>query len=107
MIKLSLAPQCVDPSLVNLEPRTMTTTEPPRTIDRRSLAFLKAVADGRGEITISSEPDLFIDHLSCGDQFTAHRLAHEGLIAPSHPGFLGEHVPALLTSAGITALARV
>lgn len=105
MIKLTFATQCVDPSLVNLEPRIM--TDYPRSIDHRSLAFLKAVAAGRAEVTISSEPDLFIDHLSCGDQFAAHRLAHEGLIAPSRTGSLGEHVPALLTSAGITALASV
>ena len=82
----------------------MTTTEPPRT-NRRALAFLRAVGAGRATLTCSCEPDLFIDGLSCGDQFTAHSLAHLGLLCPDHPGLPGELVPAMLTDAGRAALA--
>lgn len=83
----------------------MTTTESPRT-SHRGLAFLRAVGAGRGAMTCSCEPDLYIDGLSCGDQFTAHSLAHAGLLCPDHPGLPGERVPALLTDAGRAALAN-
>jgi len=36
----------------------------------------------------------------CCDQFTAHVLAHEGLVRPSQPGTPGQRVPAVLTRAG-------
>lgn len=106
MIKLAAAPQCVDASLETWELRAMTTTEPPRTTSHRALAFLRAVGAGRGTLTCSCEPDLFIDGLSCGDQFTAHTLAHQGLFCPDHAGLPGELVPALLTAAGRAALAN-
>lgn len=77
----------------------MTTTES-LGMNHRSLAFLRAVAAGRCELSISAEPDLFIDGLSCGDQPTAHCLAHRGYLAPGRIGHFGEHVPALLTAAG-------
>lgn len=68
--------------------------------NHRVLAMLRAVDAGRAQMTCSSEPDLFVDGISCGDQFTAHALAHEGLIRPRHPGALGQRVPATLTPAG-------
>jgi hypothetical protein len=100
VIKLAVASQCVDPSLVNLEPRIMTDT----LLTGRPRSFLRAVAAGRAMLTVSSEPDLFIDGLSCGDQPLAHQLAHLGLLAPGCTGGLGERVPATLTPAGLAAL---
>nr|WP_255431429.1 hypothetical protein [Amycolatopsis sp. WAC 01416] len=38
------------------------------------------MAQGRAEITVSLEPDLYVDGLPCSDQNTAHRLANAGLI---------------------------
>jgi hypothetical protein len=64
------------------------------------LAMLRAVGAGRGRVSCSSEPDLFIDGLSCGDQFAAHALAHLGLVRATCPGSPGELVPAVLTVAG-------
>ncbi|MFJ1765668.1 hypothetical protein ACIOD2_35450 [Amycolatopsis sp. NPDC088138] len=79
--------------------------QPPVTVTRplvnhRMLAMLRAVGAGRGLVSCSSEPDLFIDGLSCGDQFAAHTLAHLGLVRAAGPGLPGELVPAVLTSAG-------
>ena len=69
-------------------------------VNHRMRAMLRAVGAGRGRVSCSSEPDLFIDGLSCGDQFAAHELAHRDLIRPSRPGHPGEQVPAILTAAG-------
>jgi hypothetical protein len=69
-------------------------------VNRRMLAMLRAVGAGRGLVTCSSEPDLFIDGLSCGDQFAAHALAHLGLVRAARPGLPGELVPAALTDTG-------
>lgn len=69
-------------------------------VNHRMLAMLRAVAAGRGRVSCSSEPDLFIDGVSCGDQFAAHALAHQGLVRAARPGLPGELVPAILTSAG-------
>ena len=69
-------------------------------VNHRMRAMLRAVGAGRGRVSCSSEPDLFIDGLSCGDQFAAHTLAHRGLIRPARPGRPGERVPAVLTAAG-------
>jgi len=60
-------------------------TLPSLLTSHRAMALLRAVAEGRAEITASCEPDLFIDGLSCGDQYTAHLLAHAGLIRPAVP----------------------
>lgn len=76
-------------------------------LSRRALAILRAVAAGRVEITWSCEPDLFIDGLPFSDQYTAHVLAHDGLITPARPGLTGQRVPARLTPAGHTAAATV
>jgi hypothetical protein len=70
------------------------------TPSHRALAMLRAVGSGRGQLSCSREPDLFIDGVSCGDQFTAHVLAHRGLVAPGRPGLVGQRVPAVLTASG-------
>ena len=48
----------------------------------RARAILRAVAQGRVQTSLSTEPDLLIDGLACCDQFTAHGLAHAGLLRP-------------------------
>lgn len=70
----------------------------------RHRAFLRAVAAGRGTLSWSCEPDLFIDGLSCGDQPLAHQLVRVGLMAPERHGMPGERVPAVLTPAGVLTL---
>lgn len=77
---------------------------PPDGLNHRTLAMLRAVLDGRAELSCSKEPDLFIDGVPCCDQFTAHTLAHDGLIAPAHTGSFGERVPAMVTPAGLAAI---
>ncbi|ONF73696.1 hypothetical protein [Amycolatopsis keratiniphila] len=80
---------------------------PDHELSHRELAILRAVASGRAEITCSSEPDLFIDGLPCCDQYTAHVLAHRGLIVPAQPGPIGHRVRARLTAAGGAAAGNV
>ncbi|WP_370947255.1 hypothetical protein AB5J62_06785 [Amycolatopsis sp. cg5] len=72
---------------------------------RRAQAMLRAVVAGRAQVSCSCEPDLFIDGVSCGDQFTAHALAHAGLIRAARLAAIGQRVPAALTPAGLAALA--
>jgi hypothetical protein len=74
-------------------------------LNHRTLAMLRAVDEGRAELTCSREPDLFIDGVACCDQFNAHLLAHDGLIRPARDGHLGQRVPAILTSDGLAAIA--
>ncbi|MEU4522481.1 hypothetical protein AB0F52_27680 [Amycolatopsis sp. NPDC024027] len=69
-------------------------------VNHRVRAMLRAVGAGRGRVSCSSEPDLFIDGLSCGDQFAAHALAHQGLVRAARPGHPGQLVLAILTPAG-------
>ncbi|MEQ0561217.1 hypothetical protein ABJI51_19190 [Amycolatopsis sp. NEAU-NG30] len=75
-------------------------------VNHRMRAMLRAVAAGRARVSCSSEPDLFIDGLSCGDQFAAHALAHQGLLRAARPGRPGELVPAVLTAAGHAVLTQ-
>ena len=75
------------------------TSQPPA-VNHRVLAMLRAVAAGRAQLTCSAEPDLFVDGVPCCDQFTAHVLAHEGLVRPDQPGSPGQLVPAVLTRSG-------
>ncbi|WP_052395213.1 hypothetical protein [Kutzneria sp. 744] len=77
----------------------LATTQPP-VANHRVLAMLRAVAAGRAQLTCSAEPDLFVDGVPCCDQFTAHVLAHEGLVRAGQPGTPGQRVPAVLTRAG-------
>jgi DNA-binding IclR family transcriptional regulator len=67
--------------------------------------MLAAVDAGRAELSISCEPDLFIDGLCCCDQHAAHTLARTGLFRPAATGRVGQRVPAELTPAGAAALA--
>lgn len=76
----------------------------PESLNNRAASMLRAVVAGRAQISCSSEPDLFIDNVPCCDQYTAHTLAHAGLIEPAYSGGVGELVPAQLTSAGEAAL---
>jgi hypothetical protein len=73
-------------------------------LNHRALAMLRAVVAGRAELSCSQEPDLFIDGLPCCDQFTAHTLAHDGLIEPAYTGGFGQRVPATVTEAGLAAI---
>lgn len=66
-------------------------------LNRRERATLLAVAQGRAEMSCSSEPDLFIDGIACCDQVTAHHLARLDLVKPRRTGRLGERVPAVVT----------
>lgn len=75
-------------------------TAPAETLNRRALAMLRAVSDGRAELVCSCEPDLLIDGLGCCDQYTAHRLAGAGLIRPVIAGTVGQRVRAEITGAG-------
>jgi hypothetical protein len=81
-----------------------TTSELPGDLNHRAISMLRAVVAGRAQISCSSEPDLFIDNVPCCDQYTAHMLAHAGLIEPATSGGVGEVVPAQLTEAGEAAL---
>lgn len=73
-------------------------------LNHRALAMLRAIDAGRAELSCSQEPDLFIDGVPCCDQFTAHVLAHDGLIEPAYSGHIGQRVPATLTAAGLAAI---
>lgn len=75
--------------------------------NRRALAMLRAVAAGRAEITLSCEPDLFIDGISCCDQAMSRLLAHDGLVLPARAGLIGQRVPALITRAGADPIASI
>lgn len=63
-------------------------------LTHRDRAVLRAVADGRCEISGSS---LLVDGLCCADQFAGLRLRTAGLIS-ARPG------PAALTTAGYAML---
>ncbi|MFE0024850.1 hypothetical protein [Amycolatopsis sp. NPDC059021] len=80
------------------ELRARRAPEPP--VSHRGMAMLRAVGAGRAQLTLSQEPDLFVDGVPCCDQFTAHTLAHQGLLRPGRPGAVGQRVPAVLTAAG-------
>ncbi len=74
------------------------------TLTRRAVNMLKAVRDGRAQLSLSCEPDLYVDGIPCCDQATARALGRLGLIAHSRPGRAGELVPAVVTEAGRNAL---
>ncbi|MEV6226527.1 hypothetical protein AB0L88_01390 [Saccharopolyspora shandongensis] len=73
-------------------------------LPHRHRAYLRAVSEGRAEMTCSQVPDLFIDGLACCDQHTAYDLAAQGFIAPA-TGARGDRVAAVLTATGAAALA--
>ena len=69
-------------------------------LTHRDRAILRAVAGGTAEMSVRSEPDLYVDGRFCCDQLAARRLAHAGLIAGARSGATGQRVPARLTEAG-------
>lgn len=75
--------------------------EPP---PRRAISMLIAVSEGRGEITCSCVPDLYIDGLSCCDQYLAHKITGAGLVRPVTLGPAGQRVRAELSMAGVAVL---
>ena len=76
----------------------------PSALNRRAIAMLKAIADGRAELRCSCEPDLRVDGLSCCDQNTAHDLARAGLVKAAYVVAPGNWAPAELTAEGRRAL---
>lgn len=81
----------------------MTESIEPHELSHRAAAMLRAVAAGRAQLRCGREPDLYIDGVPCCDQFCAHELVHEGLIAQV-PGRFGQLVPASLTPMGMAAV---
>lgn len=75
----------------------------PHELSARARAMLRAIAAGRGTLRCGREPDLYIDGVPCCDQFSAHELVHDGLVAATSGPF-GQFVPAALTAAGSAAL---
>lgn len=84
---------------------TARTAPLPEALNNRAKSMLRAVVAGRAQISCSREPDLFIDDVPCCDQYTAHTLAHDGLVEPAMQGGVGQLVPARLTAAGKAMLA--
>jgi hypothetical protein len=83
-------------------------TAPMAALAPRHRAMLRAVAAGRAELTVSRVPDLFVDGRCCTDHGASAYLAALGLItttAPAVPAAPGGRVLAVLTPAGVTALA--
>jgi len=76
---------------------------PTAPLSYRRLAMLRAVAAGRAEMTLSREPDLYVDGLPCCDQSEARMLAHDGLISPGQAAARGR-MQARLTDAGTALL---
>jgi hypothetical protein len=85
---------------MNHDPRPEGTT-----LTRRAVNMLKAVQDGRAQLSLSCEPDLYVDGIPCCDQVTARVLGRLGLISPARPGSAAELVPAVVTKAGRRVLA--
>ncbi|MGX7826661.1 hypothetical protein ACTG9Q_16370 [Actinokineospora sp. 24-640] len=78
-------------------------TADPHELSHRARAMLRAIAAGRAQLRCGREPDLYIDGVPCCDQFSAHELIHDGLVATG-AGRFGQFVPAALTAAGSAAL---
>lgn len=73
-------------------------------LSARARAMLRAVAEGRIEISDSCEPDMFVDGLACCDQPLAHSLIHAGLVRPAHASRTPGRRPVALTRRGFEAL---
>ena len=69
-------------------------------LTNRALAVLRAARTDRVHVSLSCEPDVFVDGLACCDQPGARALVHAGLLRAGRPGRIGELVPAQLTDAG-------
>lgn len=70
----------------------------------RAMSILRAVRDGRAELALSCEPDLYVDGIPCCDQATARTLGKLGLISAARPGRIGDLIPAVVTQDGHRAL---
>lgn len=79
----------------------------PIALSSRARSMLVAAAEARAEVTVSCEPDLYIDGLPCCDQFTARQLWHAGLVRAATPGNVGQRVRAALTTEGLDVLSSV
>jgi hypothetical protein len=75
------------------------------TLTHRDRAILRAVAAGSAELVAGAEPDMYLDGLTCSDQFAVHRLVHAGLIAAIGPTRTGQRIAARLTADGAEFLA--
>jgi ribulose 1,5-bisphosphate synthetase/thiazole synthase len=73
---------------------------PAPALSHRDRAILRAVAGGTAQLSVSSEPDLFVDGRNCSDQVAARRLAHAGLIVAAVEARTGQRVLAELSPAG-------
>ena len=73
-------------------------------ITYRGRAILRAVADGRAEVSCSCEPDLRVDGLLFCDQMSARALVHGGYIRASVARAAGRWERAELTEAGLAFL---
>jgi hypothetical protein len=73
-------------------------------LSARARAILRAVAEGRTEMSDSCEPDMFVDGLACCDQTLAHSLIHAGLVHPAHASQRPGRRPVALTRRGFEAL---
>lgn len=73
-------------------------------ITYRGRAILRAVADGRAEVSCSCEPDLRVDGLLCCDQMSARALVHGGYIRAAAVRAAGRWERAELTEAGLAFL---
>ncbi|HEY3261115.1 MAG TPA: hypothetical protein VGJ95_12755 [Pseudonocardiaceae bacterium] len=72
----------------------------------RHRSMLRAVAQGRAQLTSCGHPELCVDGLWC-DQTAAGELVRNGLVRPARQATVGALVPALLTAAGATILATL
>jgi len=68
-------------------------------LSHRDRAVLRAIAEGRCQVSGGRGTSLVIDGLCCSDQFVGPRLASAGLIAVSTTP-----APARLTTSGIALL---
>lgn len=76
----------------------------------RGRAILRAVAGGGAELSVSCEPDLFLEGRCCSDQATARSLVRAGFITTISPITegrveFGRRVAARLTTTGQQAMA--
>jgi len=69
----------------------------------RHRSLLRAVAQGRAQLSGGSHPCLRVDGLWC-DQTASSQLANDGLVRAAAPGTIAALVPAVLTAAGARLL---
>jgi hypothetical protein len=70
----------------------------------RHRSLLRAVAQGRAQLTSCGHAELCVDGLWC-DQMAVSELVRDGLVRPALPATVGTLVPAMLTAAGAAVLA--